>query len=206
MISDRYECIFIHIPRCAGTSVEEVVWHGVREERELWMGFVDRYHNRHQTGGLQHLFARQISCEVGEPRFSSYFKFTVVRNPFDRLVSQFAYMDRRPDLRAFIGMDGHATFDEYLSLISRKRHVQWEPQTSFIYDEDGKLLVDFIGRFEHLGQSMAYVFERLGLSGMELPHLNGADRAPYRDYYTEELRLWVESLYERDLALLGYEF
>lgn len=169
------------------------------------MGFVSSHRNKYQTGGLQHLLARQIREEVGEPRFSSYFKFTVVRNPFDRLVSQFIYMRQRPDLRDFIGMPERASFEAYVNLICRRSHVQWEAQSSFLYD-DGTLLVDFVGRFERIADDMARVFERLGLDRPELPHLNRSDRSPYRRYYTDDLRLQVENMYEDDLVRFGYEF
>lgn len=170
------------------------------------MGFVDDYNNRHQTGGLQHLLASQIRCEVGDDRFTAYFKFAVVRNPFDRLVSQFAYMRDRPDLRAFVGMDDEASFSDYLQLIRRRRHVQWEPQSSFLFDDEGARLVDFVGRFETLGVDAARVFERVGIGGASLPHRNHSERSPYRDYYTSALRAQVEEMYADDLAYLDYEF
>lgn len=206
MLSKRHKCIFVHIPRCGGTSVESIIWPGRRTPEELWMGFVDPHHNKYQTGALQHLLARQIRQEIGESRFSSYFKFAIVRNPFDRLVSQFAYMGRRQDLRAFAGMPASASFADYLALIRGVRHVQWEPQTSFLYEVDGTLLVDFVGRFEHLAEDMAVAFERLGLNNAELPHLNRSRRAPYQDYYTPDLQRQVSEMYATDLHRFGYEF
>lgn len=207
MISDERRCVFVHIPRCAGTSIEDVIWPGTRhEEDDLWMGFVDELHNKYQTGGLQHLRASQIREEVGDARFSSYFKFSVVRNPFDRLVSQFSHMRSRPELRSFIGMSESSSFAEYLSLIRRRRHVQWEAQSVFLYDDNGELLVDFVGRFENLAEDMAHVFHKIGLDGVELPHVNDSDRQPYREYYTDELRRLVEGMYDRDIVRFGYEF
>jgi Sulfotransferase family len=206
VISHEHRCIFVHIPRCGGTSIERVIWPGERSEAELWMGFVDPYRNRHQTGGLQHLLAPQIRQEVGIGVFSEYFKFAFVRNPFDRAVSQFSYMRERPDLRAFIGMPEDASFADYLSLIRRKRHVQWEPQTSFVLDADGSPLVDFVGRFESLPSDARAVFERLGIGDAVLPHENRSERAAYSQYYTDESRGEIEDLYADDLVRFGYGF
>jgi hypothetical protein len=206
MISDDRRCIFVHIPRCAGTSIEDVIWPGPRSEKDLWMGFVDRHHNRYQTGGLQHLRASQIRDAVGTARFDSYLKFAVVRNPFDRAVSQFSYMHRRPDLREFIGMDEDASFAEYLHLTGRRSHVQWEKQCSFLCDEDGVLLVDLIARYERLDEDMAGVFANLGLTGVELPRLNGTEHAPYREHYRPEVRRQVEERYRDDLDRFDYGF
>lgn len=172
------------------------------------MGFVDRYRNKYQTGGLQHLTASQIRQEVGEGRFSSYFKFAVVRNPFDRLVSQFAYMRSRADLRAYVGMSPDASFAEYLGLIEAKLHVQWAPQCSFLYDGEERevLLVDFVARFESIIDDAAAIFEQLGLADAQLPHLNQTRRQPYRNYFTARLRRRVEDMYREDLDRLGYGF
>ena len=62
MLSHKYKCIFVHIPKCGGSSIENILWPDKedRKESNLWMGFISKYHNKYQTGGLQHLQARQI--------------------------------------------------------------------------------------------------------------------------------------------------
>lgn len=206
MISRKHKCIFVHIPKSAGNSIQRVIWPERWRKKDLWGGIVYPYHNKYQTGGLQHLLASQIRQEVGDRRFYSYFKFAIVRNPFDRAVSQFAYMKRNSALRGFIGMKEDTSFAEYVTLIQRRRHVQWEPQCSFVYDDDGALLVDFVGRFETLDRDMSKVFARLGLEGHALPRSNASVRGPYREYYTPETRAQIEDMYRDDLDRFGYSF
>lgn len=206
MISDQYRCIFVHIPRTGGTSIEDVIWPKERTERDLWMGFRDRYHNKYQTGGLQHLLARQIRQEVGQRRFDIYFKFSFVRNPFDRAISQFSYMRRRDDLREFIGMGEHDDFEKYLHLIRDKKHVQWEEQWRFVY-EASACLMDFVARFENIDADAAVILSRLGIDGAVLPHRNKSDRrVDYRAYYNDHTKNLVAKMYEKDLELFGYRF
>jgi hypothetical protein len=205
VISDFHRCIFVHVPKCGGSSIEAVLWPGLRTEAELWMGFVDEFHNKYQTGGLQHLHAAQVRAEVGERRFDAYFKFAFVRNPFDRSVSQFASMRERPDLRVFIGMDEDA-FARYVDLIERKTHVQWEPQARFLDDGDGTELVDFIGRFENFEADAKLVFARLGVDEPVIPHVMRSERGDYRDYYDQHTRAAVGRLYASDLERFGYRF
>lgn len=168
------------------------------------MGFVDRYHNRFQTGGLQHLLGCQIRQVVGNEAFSSYYKFAIVRNPYDRAVSQYVYMARRPDLREYIGMRPGVTFNEYIRLIAKRRHVQWEPQYSFVYD-GGTLLVDRIGRFERLADDARRIFRDIGID-CRLPHSNASVRSSYTEYLTEESRERIHRMYAIDFNAFGYSF
>lgn len=93
MISKEKNCIFIHIPKTGGTSIENMIWQADEKvEKNLCMGLVSRYHNKYQTGGLQqHLLASQVKQEGGDIFFNSAFKFSMVRNPFDRILSQYHY-------------------------------------------------------------------------------------------------------------------
>ncbi len=207
MISHRYRCIFVHIPKTGGTSMEDVIWPGPRAESELWMGFVKPFHNKYQTGGLQHLKARQIRAEVGWEIFQSYFKFTIVRNPWDKAVSQWCYLSQRPDLQAYLGLSADAPLAEYLEAAALSDHVQVMPQVDFIRDDKDQLLVDMIGRFETLGQDAQIIFQKLGLEDAALPHTTRSSRRPdYRPYYDDGTRQRVGDLYARDIAAFGYEF
>lgn len=208
MISHQRRCIFIHIPKTGGSSIEAVIWPDRRSRTpdQLWMGFIDAYRNKYQTGGLQHLLAAQIEQEVGPHVFDRYYRFSFIRNPWDKAVSQFIFMKRRQDLRDFIGMRRDAPFVDYLERISRHKHVQWEEQTRFLMDGNGKLLVHFVGRFETLAADAEAVFNRLGLVGAALPHANASQREPYHAYYDTECRQRVEELYRSDIERFGYRY
>ena len=205
MISHKHQCIFVHIPRCGGTSLEDVIWPGPRDEASLWMGFISKYQNKYQTGGLQHLFATHIRREVGDDVFKRYFKFSVIRNPWDRTVSQFSYMSGRSDLREYIGMKESASLKDYLGLIGRRVHVQWEQQHKFVMDEHGELMVDFLGRFEHFKRDAAEILHRLNIMA-EVPHTNAAPHRPFSEYYDREAIEMVADLYRDVIRLFDYSF
>ena len=170
------------------------------------MGLVSKYHNKYQTGGLQHLLASQIREEVGSHTFDTYFKFTIVRNPWDKVVSQYAYMSRREDLRDFIGMSPNASFKQYMDLIRGKTHVQWQQQVSFISDSEGRRLVDYVGRFEAFRESVEHILTALGIPICPIPHQMRGARDPYPEYYDDESREMVASMYATDIATFGYSF
>lgn len=171
------------------------------------MGFVSPHRNKYQTGGLQHLLARHIRLEVGENVFNAYFKFAIVRNPWDRLVSQYAYLKKRKDLQHYLGVTAETTFAQYMEAAALSDHVQLKPQADFVNDESGLSIVDFIGRFETLKEDAQRIFSRLGIQNMVLPHAQRSLRdRDYRSYYTPETRDRVAQIYRRDIALFNYEF
>ena len=217
MISHRHRCIFVHIPKCGGTSIEDAIWPppARRTEADLWMGQDKDENNKYQPDGLQHLTAAQIRKEVGADVFRSYFKFTFVRNPFDKATSQYEYMKRmRARLRGEIGMEKDASFGEYLRLIQDHDHPHWAPQRRFLFADDGELLVDFAGRFERFEENAHRMFDAVGIGAhvgpwrsKRFPHSKGSGvRLHYREYYDDEARGVVAEMYAHDLDLFGYDF
>jgi predicted nucleotidyltransferase len=206
MISYSHKCIFIHIPKTAGTSLENVIWPSKRTEANLWMGFIDKFNNKYQTGGLQHLLSRQIRDEVGEKIHKKYYKFCFVRNPWDKAVSQFSYMSKRKSLQKYIGMKPNDSFKKYLALIKRKRHIQWEPQVSFIKDENGESLVDFIGRFENYDKDAKTILAKLNIVNAKIPHDKKSVRTHYAKYYDDESIEMVNEMYAQDIKEFGYKY
>ena len=72
---------------------------------------------------------------------------------------------------------------------------------------DGRVLADFVGRFENLAEDFARVAKEIGAPGLTLPHiLRSEDRGAYRGYYDGALRDLVRERYAEDLALFGYSF
>ncbi|MEM6395433.1 MAG: sulfotransferase family 2 domain-containing protein [Bacteroidota bacterium] len=209
MISHRHKCIFIHIPKTGGASVEHVIWPNKsdRTVENLWMGFVNKYENKYQTGGLQHLTANHIKMEVGEEIFKSYFKFSIVRNPWEKVISQYVYMkSKRKDLRKYLGMSRYTSLKKYLHLIQKKKHVQWMSQSDFLLDSNGYILADKIIRFENLNPESISIFNQLNIPNHQLPHINKSERRHYTSYYNDLTKEMVADIYKKDIDLFKYTF
>ena len=189
--SDRYRCLFFHVPRTGGSSIESLDWW------DEWTGHFPS------------------AREVGEP--GKWFSFAFVRNPWDRFVSLYHYFASMTPEHPWYGLNARivahvrrcGSFGEFC----RRFHVgplrinlHFWPQCSWIADADGKLLVDFVGRFERLQDDFARVCTRLALPVSELPKLNGSPHGPYRDYYDERTREIVADLSRADVAAFGYTF
>ncbi|MES1925757.1 sulfotransferase family 2 domain-containing protein [Salinisphaera sp. T31B1] len=190
---DERKAIFIHIPKCAGVAVSQALFGNMAG------GHKTLSHYRH----------------VFEPRILlDYFKFTIVRNPWDRLVSAYSFLraggmddaDRNwyaaelshlPDFEAFV--------TQWLSRESVWRGVHFYPQSYFVESEDPRVALDFIGRFENLADDFAYIAERLGVEAT-LALRNDSQRGNYEDYFTPKTRDIVASVYAEDIRRFGYEF
>ncbi|OAV43687.1 hypothetical protein A3850_003870 [Lewinella sp. 4G2] len=191
-----------------------MIWN--KEERtvdNLWMGFTHPHHNAYQTGALQHLFATNVRKAVGVDTYRDFYTFSMVRNPWDRTVSQYLYLFKRPDLQQFLGCDDQVSFREYLQLIQRTPHVHWQAQHLFLNDERGKLMVDYIARFEDyqssvetIMESIHYPKDRPRRTDLEIPHLNRSKRKPYYYYYAPETAQLVANIYAQDITQFGYTF
>ena len=87
----------------------------------------------------------------------------------------------------------------------RRRHV--EPQWKYVFDEQGKMIVDKIIRFERLSEEIGPVFQRIFGEVLALPHINASkDKKDFHSFYDEETRAFVEALYRKDIDLFDYSF
>jgi hypothetical protein len=85
-------------------------------------------------------------------------------------------------------------------------HQHFRPQSHWVCNDNGQLLVDFVGRFESMETDFGHVAERLGLARTNLPELNSSVHAAYTTYYDFARRDRVASLYEEDIVRFGYDF
>lgn len=187
---DQYRCIFIHNPRTGGNSIVQSLFGG------------------HSPG---HRTAKQYQLAFTKQEFDQYFKFTFVRNPWDRFISAFHFLKQGGmNLKDALWAERlhEVYFDEFVEdyldpdLLNQ---VHFRPQSYFICGFRGKPVVDFTGRFEHFDEDFASVADRLGLDNKPL-HVNTSRHNYYRDYYTDKLQKKVAAYYDEDITLFRYEF
>ena len=211
-ISHEHRCIFVHIPKSGGTSIELAL--GMDRGNELF-GFEaadgTRYDNsvgprmkaegQHDLICLQHLEATRVRSRYPDEIWNTYFKFSVVRNPFDLVVSEFSYhTQEREDMLGILGFAPDTPFKDYVHSGFRAKQ-----QKKFLVDERGEIIVDFIARFENLEHDFAHICKTIGVE-VKLPHANKTVRDPYREYYDDRTRARVERVYADDFQLFGYSF
>ena len=205
---------FIHIPKCAGTSIEKAM--KIQENHSHGFG-KKRYHNRHSryVFQLQHFTYNQLHSFHVLPKDRTFYYFTFVRNPYSRLVSDFKWCHRwlrHANIFEHLDSDkrGWSTFKDFVYFV--KKHVEeyidsdflwshFSPQYKFIED----CPIDYIGRVENFEKDLEHVSKESGVS-LEVHHLNKRQHRPYQEFYTKELQDIVYELYKEDFERFGYSY
>jgi chondroitin 4-sulfotransferase 11 len=214
-VSHPHKTIFVHIPKTAGTSIEAVLgMHGDKQDIGVVPYFNQKLDHEHLYGRqMQHMTAQAIRTVLNnDALFDSYFKFTVVRNPWDRLVSALAWTDQkwvRGEELTVSGFDSQVRQLHELLVTAQTAPVQLPhylyPQSQYIFDAARRPLVNFIGRYENLAADWRVICAKLGLS-IELPARMKSHHRDYREYYSPETRQRVADIYALDINLFQYEF
>lgn len=205
IISHHLRCIFVAVPKTASQSIRLALRSQLGPQDEEQTGWHTRSTLKNKplaklrTG---HLTAQQTQQAL-PAIWQSYYKFAFVRNPWDRYVSfcHFRFKDdpefkRNPTLlmKAYIQGNIH------------QRSLWAKPQIDFLADEDGALMVDFVGRYENLQHDLNKILQRLGLRSVALTHMNKSRHDDFRSYYDNELRDMVIKKYHKDICCFGYSF
>lgn len=147
-----------------------------------------------------HMPAGKVKPLLGDATWDGYYKFTIERNPWDRMVSRYYWKTRTKWLKP--------SFSRFLRESLEGTELQREDNLE-IYSLDGKVAVDHIIRYENLGAELTQLSERLGLGGpLQLPHAKGGKRKRpgYRELYNEADRRLVAERFGTEIELLGYRF
>jgi hypothetical protein len=150
------------------------------------------------------LLPKATRMNRGQRQFNNYFKFGFVRNPWDRIVSLY-------ERREASGPRDSITFGQFVEAIqySSATCVHSSPhryQLDWFVDPDGKVLADFIGRFERLEQDWAFIANKLGIT-QPLPHWRANPRSRhYTEYYDNRTRDIIADRFRIDIETFGYQF
>lgn len=142
-----------------------------------------------------HMRARAVRQLVGDDAWDRYLKFTIERNPWDMVVSAYAWGASR---------GGVQSFSEFVA-----DRLPFMRRNAAIYRIRGKVAVDKVCLYESLDADLAEVYSRLGLPGPpDLPRAKSGlrDGRHYREWYGEVERRRVAELFAETIEEFGYEF
>lgn len=188
----RHRCIFIHVPKAAGTSIRS------------HLGAFSKVRDH---------FGYDIYQAANPVRFEKYFKFSFVRNPWDRAVSVYEYLrnggNGKSDQALADQVNEYRDFCEFANdmLTTEGLHLNklLRPQFTFLVNPNGQLMVDFLGRFENLETDYQRVLDKLNLRG-SIQHLNKGRPRDYRNFYDSKTAELIGRVYKLDAELFDYSF
>jgi len=186
MYNSKFNFLFVHISKTGGTSVLDTL-------RKL-------PGNKRGRGIHDHFTFEEYIDMWGETKITAAFKFTFVRNPWDKVVSDCFY-----NVKKGLLVDDPLVFEKYVRSIVDNNDRWKMPMIDWLTWEDS-VTVDFIGKFENLQEDFNIVCDKIGIPRQELPYKNKSKHKHYTEYYDDETREIVAEKYKKDIGVFGYEF
>jgi sulfotransferase famil protein len=216
ILLELYRAVYVETPKVACTSIKTAL------AEILGISLRSTGGNPH---GVEWPTAERSSSHSGQ-LFPGLFSFAFVRNPWDRLVScyrdkirgevdGYTYFTIRPGvancLARFEAFVPGMSFADFVVAVASIRDEDadghFRSQHTFVTSKEGKIGVDFLGRFERLIEDFRFIQERIGLPRDELPWLQKARTAArYTDFYNNETRQITAERFRQDIEMFGYEF
>ena len=192
----KREFIFIHIPKTGGTSIEYKLDLGHIENGFIIEDKISFQHSDYTY--YQNLFGYL---------FKKYTKFTVVRNPYTRIISAYFYIPNKK-----IGAKASQSFDDFLkyveSVLKKKNFhedlydIHFRNQHEFICDSNGKIKVDKLFHFEKYNEVEDFLFKKYNITDKRVM-LKG-NYKKNQIILTDKQKNLIYNLYKKDFELFGY--
>lgn len=234
MISHKFKCIFVHVPKVAGQSIELffIKKHGLTWDKRAPLLLRENDNPELGPPRLAHLrlYDYLDYQYISQDLFNNYHKFSFVRNPWSRAVSFYKYgnFSEKMTFRSFV--------TTRLPDLIESGHFFYKPQFDFLY-KDNHTDIDFVGRFENLNEDFLKLLHNLNLPENKLPYRNETvekgkikkniiirtknviknpkiifepkgdliNSKNYKDYYSNDLIDIIGTLYKEDVEAFGYE-
>lgn len=209
--------LFIHIPKNAGVSIRKAPELGGRVvaahpyfhiSRTYTNNVAAKMRENGEHHGFQHARWRDIHPNVTKQLTA----VGIVRNPWDRVVSRWKYLQKA----LAEGKEDRARAPRTFEAFLEERHIYkaepyywhrairgWYPQADYVLDSEGIVRVSLL-RFERLEEDAPRYF---GLKSAVRPRNRSfGGSAPYQDYYNNRTRQIIGDWYAMDLELFGFDF
>jgi len=200
MISLQKRFLFVHIPKTAGNSIQSVLRDysedqliALRKEQDG----IERFGLRSTKYKIKkHSTLNEYHRALGEEQFRDLYKFTCVRNPWDRMVSYYFTPTQNPETW------NRKKFREIISkAVSLADYLRLDNG-----EGDPFANVDCIIRFENLADEFRAVCDTIGIPPPALPRYNRSSRDHYSKYYDDELRELVRARFAAEIERFNYRF
>ncbi len=214
IISRGRRFIFVHIPKTGGTALSLALEARAMKD-DILIGDTPKARARKgrlkgiKTAGRvwKHSTLADVAGLVSADQVAGFFTVTLVRNPWDRLVSYYHWLRGQAFAHPAVGLAKALSFSGFLNHPQTQTSLSLWPYTAYMRDADGVERAHLYARLEHLDADLEPFEAHLGFRVTPLKRANESDRArDWRGFYSDADAALIARLCEDDVARFGYAF
>lgn len=213
LISPGRNFIFVHIPKTAGTALT-LAYEGRAMADDILIGDTPKARRRrHRLRGAKaagrlwkHSTLADIDGLVTPAFIAGAFVATLVRNPWDRMVSYYRWLRVQEFDHPAVRLAKSRDFGGFLAAPHTREAIAANPYGRYVTAADGYEHCRAFIRLERFAQDAEPLWAHLGFR-LDLPRVNVSDRhRDYRRYYSDADAARVGDICAEDIARFGYRF
>ncbi len=213
IISHGRQYIFVHIPKTGGTAMALALEARAKAD-DIMIGDTPKAVKRRgrvkgvETAGRlwKHSTLADAEGLITRSDMADLYTFTLVRNPWDRLVSYYHWLREQTFAHEAVALAQSNTFSEFLNAPLTTSTFKANPYSSYMTDGAGVEHADHYIRLEHLVEDLEPLSKHLGFI-LEMPVANESSRTrDWRGFYSDADAGLVANICARDIAAHGYVF
>jgi Sulfotransferase family len=214
IISRGRRFIFVHIPKTGGTALS-LALEARAQKDDILIGDTPKARARKgRLAGIKsagrlwkHSTMSDIAGLVTDAEMASYFALTLVRNPWDRMVSYYHWLRVQGFAHPAVGLAKAKDFSGFLNHSQTQTSLQLWPYSAYMRDATGRERCSLYARLEYLDADLAPFEAHLGFRITPVEKINASDREKdWRKYYSDADAQLIGTLCADDIARFGYGF
>ncbi|WP_136439432.1 sulfotransferase family 2 domain-containing protein [Pacificoceanicola onchidii] len=212
IISPGRGYIFVHIPKTGGTSLALALESRAHKDDILIGDTPKALKRRGRLKGLtpagrlwKHASLADIDGILSPQEIAGLQIVTLVRNPWDRMVSYYHWLGQQGFDHAAVTLAKTLGFADFLHHDHTVQTIRGWPVRRYLTDAAGAEHPAYCLRLEHLAEDAERLWALLGFR-LDIPHENRSHRRRYQDYYDEGLADHVADICAEDITRFGYSF